>query len=275
MNPNQGNKFPPNGTPQTPPPQPNVGVHLQAAKGGPGPHVGPGPVPQRPLQQNLIRAGTQQTQAPQRIMPIQGGPFVVPGPAQAQAQGAKPGAKRTVMQRTKSAGGDGFQTPEKVRLVKLTGAGGDGASEFLLQEPRLIPQMSPGPLRKVTTTGAPAQLQANRGSNPLHNRVVLQSRGRGAGGPAGRGRPVASRQSQQSDPQPCMVSIEGLSSSTTDLQLKNLLNSIGPIQMFKMLPQQRKAIARFSSPQHAHSFQVSFHRHMIDLSHIDVTLIDG
>lgn len=32
-------------------------------------------------------------------------------------------------------------------------------------------------------------------------------------------------------PQPCVVSVEGLSSSTTDVQLKNLLMSVGPIQV--------------------------------------------
>lgn len=76
-------------------------------------------------------------------------------------------------------------------------------------------------------------------------------------------------------PQLSAVSIDGLSSTTTEKQIKNLLNSIGPIQMFKMLPQQRKAVAKFVNPQHALSFQHSFHRHMIDLSHIDVTIIEG
>lgn len=32
-------------------------------------------------------------------------------------------------------------------------------------------------------------------------------------------------------PQPCVVSVEGLSSSTTDVQLKSLLMSVGPIQV--------------------------------------------
>ncbi|KAF0028013.1 hypothetical protein F2P81_019100 [Scophthalmus maximus] len=72
---------------------------------------------------------------------------------------------------------------------------------------------------------------------------------------------MSTRQSQKvTESERCTVSIEGLSSSTTDAQLKNLLRSIGPIEMFKMMPQQRKAIAKFSSPQHAESFQMSFHR---------------
>lgn len=87
---------------------------------------------------------------------------------------------------------------------------------------------------------------------------------------------MSTRQSQRgAESERCTVSIEGLSSSTTDVQLKNLLRSIGPIEMFKMMPQQRRAIAKFSNAEHAASFQMSFHRHMIDLSHIDVSLIDG
>uniref|UniRef100_A0A3B3ZC02 RRM domain-containing protein n=2 Tax=Periophthalmus magnuspinnatus TaxID=409849 RepID=A0A3B3ZC02_9GOBI len=103
----------------------------------------------------------------------------------------------------------------------------------------------------------------------------VSGRGRGRG-QISVGRPLPTRQSQKAaEKGPSTVSIEGLSSSTTELQLKNLLKSIGPIEMFKMIPQHRKAIAKFSSPQHAASFQTSFHRHMIDLSHIDVSLIDG
>ncbi|XP_044942208.1 RNA-binding protein 33 isoform X10 [Mustela putorius furo] len=41
----------------------------------------------------------------------------------------------------------------------------------------------------------------------------------------------------------------------------------------QMLPQQRKAIAKFKEPAHALAFQQKFHRHMIDLSHINVALI--
>ncbi|PNI35986.1 RBM33 isoform 11, partial [Pan troglodytes] len=63
-------------------------------------------------------------------------------------------------------------------------------------------------------------------------------------------------------PQPCVVSVEGLSSSTTDAQLKSLLMSVGPIQSLQMLPQQRKAIAKFKEPAHALAFQQKFHREL-------------
>ncbi|XDV18059.1 hypothetical protein PO909_023832 [Leuciscus waleckii] len=61
------------------------------------------------------------------------------------------------------------------------------------------------------------------------------------------------------DCQPSTVCIEGLSTTTTNKQLMNLLNSIGPVEMFTMLPEQRKAIAKFVNPEHAVSFQHSFH----------------
>ncbi|XP_070708742.1 RNA-binding protein 33 isoform X7 [Pempheris klunzingeri] len=305
-NPNQGTPLPSNSGVQTPTPRPNVKTRLQMVKGStqqqqtPGPGPGPGPdqqwkPPQHNQQQlqlqrrnstmqnvNRLGAQVQPNDVPLKNIPVT--PSVGPG----QAQGPKPGAKRTVMQRAKNSGFEGQQVPQKVRVVKLSGASGKG------------PVPSDGPVqqqgtwsatphnqvvqRKVTMTGQQQQgpggtPQASRGGmgNPQQNRVVVSGRGRGRGGAQmGRGRPVSTRQSQRgAESGQCTVSIEGLSSSTTDIQLKNLLRSIGPIEMFKMMPQQRKAIAKFSSPHHAASFQLSFHRHMIDLSHIDVSLIDG
>uniref|UniRef100_A0A8K9V1B7 RNA binding motif protein 33 n=1 Tax=Oncorhynchus mykiss TaxID=8022 RepID=A0A8K9V1B7_ONCMY len=129
-----------------------------------------------------------------------------------------------------------------------------------------------GRARGAAGAGGAGQLGCGRG----------RARGAAVAGGAGQlgcGRLMPTRQNQRGagtgDSQACTVSIDGLSTSTTDTQLQNLLNSIGPIQMFKMLPHQRKAIAKFHNPQHALSFQVSFNRHMIDLSHIDVSLIDG
>lgn len=62
----------------------------------------------------------------------------------------------------------------------------------------------------------------------------MHGRGRGAAGPMGRGRPMPNKQNLrvvECKPQPCVVSVEGLSSSTTDVQLKSLLTSVGPIQV--------------------------------------------
>ncbi|KAG8506123.1 RNA-binding protein 33 [Galemys pyrenaicus] len=111
---------------------------------------------------------------------------------------------------------------------------------------------------------------------PLSLQALVHGRGRGAAGAMGRGRLAPNKQNLrvvECKPQSCVVSVEGLSLSTTDVQLKTLLMSVGPIQSLQMLPQQRKAIAKFKEPAHALAFQQKFHRHMVDLSHINVALI--
>ncbi|CAN9506348.1 unnamed protein product [Ophioblennius macclurei] len=304
--PNQGNINPlGGGPPQTPPLRPNVKTRLQMAKAG-GPQA---PGPDQDQQWKWTQQNQQQFhhhQQQQRRTPIRPGPQmqsmhvpqnnipITPSaiPSLASPLGLKPGAKRTVMQRAKIPGMDDQQVPQKVRVVKLCGPGGmEPEAAAGIEQPQgnwPVPPLNQGIQRTVTMTGQQQQgpgggggggPQANRGgmSNPQQNRVVMSGRGRGrGGGPMGRGRPMPSRPIQRvAENERSVVSIEGLSSSTTDMQLKNLLRSIGPIEMFKMMPQQRKAMAKFSCPQHAASFQMSFHRHMIDLSHIDVSLVDG
>ena len=64
--------------------------------------------------------------------------------------------------------------------------------------------------------------------------VLVHGRGRGLAGAMGRGRLMPNKQNLrvvECKPQPCVVSVEGLSSSTTDAQLKSLLTSVGPIQV--------------------------------------------
>lgn len=67
----------------------------------------------------------------------------------------------------------------------------------------------------------------------------MHGRGRGVAGAVGRGRLMPNKQNLrvvECKPQPCVVSVEGLSSSTTDAQLKNLLMSVGPIQVGVLAP---------------------------------------
>ncbi|XP_057185906.1 RNA-binding protein 33 isoform X4 [Triplophysa rosa] len=186
----------------------------------------------------------------------------------------QPGGKRTVMQRANSA--ESPQVPQKVRVIKLLGeqaAAGPTTGPLPQQQPigRLAPQQRLGPIRKVTmaTAGVQNQQHAGRGMANQTNRMVVRGRGRGGG------RMMMQQGHRAPNHQPSAVCIEGLSTTTTSKQLLNLLNSIGPVEMFTMIPEQRKAIAKFKIPQHATSFQHSFHRHMIDLSHIDVSVIDG
>uniref|UniRef100_A0A8C9MXB9 RNA binding motif protein 33 n=1 Tax=Serinus canaria TaxID=9135 RepID=A0A8C9MXB9_SERCA len=202
----------------------------------------------------------------------------VPGRPQEQ----KPGVKRTVMQRTNSAS-DGPHGGSKVRVIKLSGGqGGEDAGFFhpegQPQRPQQPPEPKQPPVRKVTLTKGMQQHQQQQQAQ-IHSpapqgvkniqgihqpkKVIMHGRGRGVAGQMGRGRLMPNKQNLrvvECKPQPCIVSVEGLSSSTTDVQLKNLLMSVGPIQSLQMLPQQRKAIAKFKEPAHALAFQQKFHR---------------
>ncbi|XP_051755310.1 RNA-binding protein 33 isoform X2 [Ctenopharyngodon idella] len=272
-----------NGTPQNPPsglssPRPNVKARLQNTKpqaqasgwSGPQKPQNPGPDANQQGQWQPQQKMTITPQSTQRQGAVQTSPLEGHGLGQPQ-----PGGKRTVMQRTNSI--ESPQVPHKVRLVKLLGeadAGPNTGPPQQQQQPigRPAHQQRLGPIRKVTmaTGGVQNQQQAGRGMANQTSRLVVRGRGRGRGG----GRMMQQNPRAQ-DCKPSTVCIEGLSTTTTTKQLMNLLNSIGPVEMFTMLPEQRKAIAKFVNPEHAASFQHSFHRHMIDLSHIDVSIIDG
>ncbi|XP_036755560.1 RNA-binding protein 33 isoform X2 [Manis pentadactyla] len=241
------------------------------------------PVPHSPAQHKVLQVKPADGEGPPpsvlttRVASLQGRP-----------PDAKPGTKRTVMHRANSGGGD-------VPHVSSKGGESDGFSHSEGQ-PQRLPQtleVRQQPARKVTLTkGALQQPQHPPMGTHVHpagppgiksiqgihtaKKVVVHGRGRGMAGAMGRGRPMPNKQNLrvvECKPQPCVVSVEGLSSSTTDVQLKSLLMSVGPIQSLQMLPQQRKAIAKFKEPAHALAFQQKFHRHMIDLSHINVALI--
>ncbi|KAM6135015.1 RNA-binding protein 33 isoform 7-T7 [Pterocles gutturalis] len=246
-----------------------------------------------------------QPQAPQKV--LQTKPAAASPPTtqtarvasvQARPQELKPGVKRTVVQRTNSGSADGPHVGSKVRVIKLSGGqGGEDAGFFHPESQPQRPQQplepKQQPVRKVTLTkGMQQQQHQQQQQAQIHSpapqgvkniqgihqpkKVIMHGRGRGVAGQMGRGRLMPNKQNLrvvECKPQPCIVSVEGLSSSTTDVQLKNLLMSVGPIQSLQMLPQQRKAIAKFKEPAHALAFQQKFHRHMIDLSHINVALI--
>ncbi|XP_039086598.1 RNA-binding protein 33 isoform X2 [Hyaena hyaena] len=258
---------------------PKVPRQARAVPQSPGPHRGP----------------------PGKPADAEGPPPLPPQTARAAPQArppdAKPGAKRTVMHRAGGGSGDGPHVSSKVRVIKLSGGGGESDGFFHPEgQPQRLPQPPEArqlPARKVTLTkGAPQQplhppvgahvhpagppgIKSIQGVHPA-KKVIMHGRGRGVAGAMGRGRLMPNKQNLrvvECKPQPCVVSVEGLSSSTTDAQLKSLLTSVGPIQSLQMLPQQRKAIAKFKEPAHALAFQQKFHRHMIDLSHINVALI--
>ncbi|RVE58735.1 hypothetical protein OJAV_G00196980 [Oryzias javanicus] len=292
--PNQGNSVLPNSAAQALTSRPNVKERLQLGKTNTGPEqqwkqqqLNQQPPPNPPRKNSILQGVNRPNAEPPAVQAPQNIPVTLSlnqGPV--QTQGPKPGAKRTVMQRARATSTEGQQVPQKVRVVKLSGPSGKGleanSGPVQQQGDWEGPPLNPSVQRKVTIAGQQGSggaPQASRVgiSNQQQSRVVVSGRGRGRGsGNVGRGHPVSARQTQkETESTQRTVSIEGLSTSTSEYQLKNLLGSIGPIEMFKLIPQQRKAVARFANPQHALNFQMSFHRHMIDLSHIDVSLIDG
>ncbi|KAM8882117.1 RNA-binding protein 33 isoform 2-T2 [Synchiropus picturatus] len=299
-NPFQGNPFPPNGAVQVNAPHPYNKARPDVLKGNGQPQQTskPGP-PQSPCQPNQPQQGrnlsglwspSKQTNNQTQSTNIQPrSTLSSPAGGAAQNQDLHVGTKRTVMQRAKVPN-ETQPVPQKIRVVKLSGAT-DPASGSPQQVSTSVNPVNQGVQRRVTmmgqqdpTGGAQSVVKGGTGNLQL-NRVVVSGCGRGRGvGQRGRGRGVAPTPIQTVPENKAgdvavtsgrrSVSIEGLSSSTTDNQLRALLRSVGPIEMFKMIPQQRKAIATFVHAQHAASFQTSFHRHMIDLAHIDVTLIN-
>ncbi|KAF2984017.1 hypothetical protein EK904_008057 [Melospiza melodia maxima] len=265
---------------------------------GDGPYQGQQLKPVKQLRQTRTIPASQPQAAP-KVLPSKAATAAALPTARAAAapgrpQEQKPGVKRTVMQRTNSAS-DGPHGGSKVRVIKLSGGGAEDAGFFhpegQPQRPQQPPEPKQPPVRKVTLTKGMQQHQQQQQAQ-IHSpapqgvkniqgihqakKVIMHGRGRGVAGQMGRGRLMPNKQNLrvvECKPQPCIVSVEGLSSSTTDVQLKNLLMSVGPIQSLQMLPQQRKAIAKFKEPAHALAFQQKFHRHMIDLSHINVALI--
>uniref|UniRef100_A0A8C1G9F1 RNA binding motif protein 33a n=1 Tax=Cyprinus carpio TaxID=7962 RepID=A0A8C1G9F1_CYPCA len=274
-----------NGTPQNPSsglssPRPNVKARLQNTNPQAQTSGWSGPQKQQNAGPEASQQGQWQPQQKRTMTPqnTQRQGAAQTSPSEGAVGQPQPGGKRTVMQRTNSI--ESPQVPQKVRVVKLQGEQADagpntGPPQQQQQQPigRPAPQQRLGPIRKVTmaTGGVQNQQQAGRGMANQMNRVVVRGRARGRGG----GRVMMQQNPRAQDCQRSTVCIEGLSTTTTNKQLMNLLNSIGPVEMFTILPEQRKAIAKFVNPQHAVSFQHSFHRHMIDLSHIDVSVIDG
>lgn len=136
--PNQATTPSPNNSVPAPTQRPNVKTRLQMARGSTQPQQAPRPSPEQqwkqPQQnqqqllqqrknitlQNTSRPGAQiqSNQLSQNNVPLTPsmghGQHLTPGP--------KPGAKRTVMQRAKNSGIESQQVPQKVRVVKLSGA---------------------------------------------------------------------------------------------------------------------------------------------------------
>ncbi|KAJ0059790.1 hypothetical protein NL108_012893, partial [Boleophthalmus pectinirostris] len=222
---NQGVPFSSNGSSKTPKASPPVRTRGPMVMGtNQHPHTGiSAEQPQTPQ----VALQQKRSAAPQN--PVRAVPSSVLPPA------PRPGAKRTVMQRAT----DAAPVPQKVRLIKLSATGEkSSAVTGVPMKEEGTQSASPhnlGAQRKVTVAtlqqqGSNVPQQQNRVCPLSMSTVVVSGRGRGRG-QTGAGRPLPTRQSQKAaEKGPSTVSIEGLSSSTTEVQLKNLLKSIGPIE---------------------------------------------
>ncbi|KAG8443563.1 hypothetical protein GDO86_012099 [Hymenochirus boettgeri] len=119
------------------------------------------------------------------------------------------------------------ETVRKVTLVKST---------VQQQQHQYNVQQFQGPARPLRSHSQSVNPQLVNIVQGQHQpkKVVMRGRGRGLGGQMGRGRLMPNKQNLrvvECNPQPCAVALEGLSSSTTDNQLKNMLTSVGPIRL--------------------------------------------
>ncbi|GIX79891.1 hypothetical protein CDAR_403523 [Caerostris darwini] len=69
------------------------------------------------------------------------------------------------------------------------------------------------------------------------------------------------------------VSVENLSSSTSEVQLRKLGSSVGVVQSIQLIKEQRKAIIKFKESLQALNFQKKYQRYMLDLAMIQVSLL--
>ncbi|XP_029639994.1 RNA-binding protein 33-like isoform X2 [Octopus sinensis] len=70
-----------------------------------------------------------------------------------------------------------------------------------------------------------------------------------------------------------MIAVDNLSSSTTERTMHQMAKSCGHVESLQLLKSQRKALIRFRTGDQAQKFFKKFHRHMLDLSHINVTVL--
>ncbi|XP_033640009.1 chromatin modification-related protein eaf-1-like [Asterias rubens] len=242
----------------------------------PGPRMGQpqgnGPRPQgpRPLGQGGLqfRGPTPQGMAPRPQGPgtPQGGPMPqkrsvkdrigLPqkGPAPTQ-QAAPQQAQRRVVQQ---------QSPQQAqKTTTFQGAGSNQPGQpgnkrtvvqNLIPQQRLLQQKQQQRLAQRPQGGAKQQVRV---LPPQPQRVVKQM----------------SAESPQVVRGPLGILIDGLSASTNKKNLMKMMQSCGPVKTMEIVASERRAYAKFCRPEDAMTFQTKFHRHMIDLATISVSLI--
>uniref|UniRef100_A0A1B6H2U1 RRM domain-containing protein n=1 Tax=Cuerna arida TaxID=1464854 RepID=A0A1B6H2U1_9HEMI len=70
-----------------------------------------------------------------------------------------------------------------------------------------------------------------------------------------------------------LVTVDNLSLSTSQAQIQKLAKQVGSLSSIKHEPELKRATLRFKNPKEAERFFLKFHRKMIDLSRISVTVV--
>ncbi|XP_033732238.1 uncharacterized protein LOC117321785 [Pecten maximus] len=113
--------------------------------------------------------------------------------------------------------------------------------------------------RQVTIPGGSTQRTVvSKPAGPIQRKVVQNQEGR---------RVVVG----DSPPLSKVVSIDNLSVSTTEANIRKMCFGIGEVESIQLLKGQKKATVTFREANSAAQFSKKFNRHMLDLSHINVT----
>ncbi|XP_060075958.1 RNA-binding protein 33-like [Ylistrum balloti] len=113
--------------------------------------------------------------------------------------------------------------------------------------------------RKVTIPGGNTQRTVvNKPAGPVQRKVVQNQEGR---------RVVVGESPRMSK----VVSVDNLSVSTTEANIRKMCFGIGEVEDIQLMKGQKKALVTFHDVNSAAQFSKKFNRHMLDLSHINVT----
>lgn len=145
------------------------------------------------------------------------------------------------------------------RQIRMQGPNAAGGQDRQVKFPN--PSMGRGqPLQRPMGTGpintrkVPVNLAAAKEQTNVGRRVLLDGDG-------------------NTGKKATMIAVDNLSSSTTERTINQMAKACGQVESLQLLKSQRKALIRFRTGDQAQKFFKKFHRHMLDLSHINVTVL--
>ncbi|KAL8564380.1 hypothetical protein ACOMHN_057402 [Nucella lapillus] len=209
------------------------------------------------------------------------------------SQAMTPGIGRGVALALARGGGQGQGVPGRGGQMVVRGR---GQAQGVRGRGQVMPGMGRG---GVGMTGTPVVVPSPSPQGPSNRTVIPVGRGRmvmqgrGGGGVATGvmpppGRTVVQRQVMAHAPPPVnakvqrgaiagvgvqKLSIDNLALGTTELQIRQGCEAVGPVLGVVMLETQRKAIVTFANKMHGVLFAKQWNRRMINMSVVTVTLL--